>query len=113
MIAPIPPVGSTTPTTLGVNPSDFQMPGIEDVTGPAKTTDTGQGFGAMLEKAIGNLNQLQTDATQQSQALATGQAQNIDQVVMAVEKASLSLELAAQVRNKAVEAYQDIFRMQV
>jgi flagellar hook-basal body complex protein FliE len=112
MIAPIPPVGSTTPS-LGVNPSDFQMPGIEDVTGPAKAADPGQGFGAMLEKAIGNLTQLQNDATQQSQALATGQAQNIDQVVMAVEKASLSLELASQVRNKAVEAYQDIFRMQV
>ena len=46
-------------------------------------------------------------------AKITGQAKDISAVVMSVEKASLELQLAVQLRNKGVEAYQEIFRMQV
>ena len=108
MIAPIPPVGAS-----GVSPTDFQLPGVEDVTGPAQAGDTHGGFGAMLEKALGNLTQAQTDAAQQSQQLAAGKATDVSSVVMSVEKASLEVQLASQIRNKLVEDYQDIFRMQV
>jgi flagellar hook-basal body complex protein FliE len=73
----------------------------------------GTSFGGALESALGKLTDLQNQANQQSQLLATGQSTDVTSVVMAVEKASVSLELASQVRNKAVEAYQDIFRMQV
>jgi flagellar hook-basal body complex protein FliE len=105
MVPAIPPIGSG---------AEFVPPSIGDVTGPAQAAEPqGGGFGAALEKALGALVDSQKEAAVQSQALATGQAQSIDSVVLAVEKASLSLELAAQVRNKAVEAYQDIFRMQV
>ena len=67
----------------------------------------------MLGKAIDSLSSTQADAAAQSQALATGQATDVSSVVMSVERASLALQVAAQVRNKAVEAYQEIFRMQV
>ena len=49
----------------------------------------------------------------QSQALATGQTLDVTSVVTAVQEASLSMQLASQVRNKAVEAYSEIFRTQV
>ena len=52
-------------------------------------------------------------AAAQSQALATGQTQDVTSVVTAVQEASLSMQLASQVRNKAVEAYSEIFRTQV
>jgi flagellar hook-basal body complex protein FliE len=97
------------PINLG---PEFQPPALEDVTGAAKPAQD-KGFGAMLADALGKLSDLQTDAAAQSQALATGQAQSIDDVVLAVEKASLGLEVASQVRNKVVEAYQDVFRMQI
>jgi flagellar hook-basal body complex protein FliE len=88
--------------------------GLEDLTGgQAPGQGQNSGVGTMLEDAVGKLAGLQNDATAQSQALATGQAQSIDSVVMSVERASLALELASQVRNKAVEAYQDLFRMQI
>jgi flagellar hook-basal body complex protein FliE len=67
----------------------------------------------LLTNAIGNLEQTQTNAAAQAQALATGQTQDVTSVVTAVQEASLSMQLAAQVRNKAVEAYSEIFHTQV
>ena len=73
----------------------------------------GTGFGKLLEDSIGKLDQTQANADQQVQALATGKAQDLSTVVMSVEQASLEVQLASQIRNKAVDAYNDIFRMQI
>lgn len=79
---------------------------------PAAGSDAG-GFGKALQGELQKLSDSQAQAADQAQQLATGQATDVTSVVMSVEKASLELQLAAQVRNKAVEAYQEIFRMQV
>ena len=50
---------------------------------------------------------------QASQALATGTATDISAATVAVEKAAIALQLTAAFRNKAVEAYQDVMRMQI
>jgi len=107
MIPPIPPV--STPGVTG----DFQLPALDGATQVAEGTSGGGAFGQMLGDALGKLGDLQIDAASQSQALATGRATDVSAVAMSVERASLALQLAAQVRNKAVEAYQDLFRMQV
>ena len=73
----------------------------------------GETFGGLLAGQIGGLRDLQTEAAAQSQALATGQAQDASEVVMAVERAQLSMQLAAQLRDKSVEAFHEIFRTQV
>ena len=67
----------------------------------------------MLGDSISALAKTQNDAAAQAQALATGQADDPTAVVMAVERAQLSMQLAGQIRNKAVEAAQEIFRTQV
>jgi flagellar hook-basal body complex protein FliE len=67
----------------------------------------------MLANQVQNLQGLQSDAAQQSTALATGQAADPSQVVMAVERARLGMQLASQIRTKLVEAQQDIFHTQV
>ena len=72
----------------------------------------GSGFGGMLADQIGALEKLQSDAATGAQALAAGNA-DPTQVVMAVEKARLSMQLASQIRTKAVEALQDVFHTQV
>lgn len=71
------------------------------------------GFGKALQGAIDGLSNSLAEAGSQSQKLVTGEAQDVAQVTMAVERAVLELQLASQVRNKAVEAYQELFRMQV
>ena len=72
-----------------------------------------QGFGGMLADQVKSLQGLQDNAAQQSQALATGQATDVSQVVMSVERAQLAMQLAANLRDKGVEAFQEIFRTQV
>ena len=73
----------------------------------------GKGFGSFLTQKVGELADLQNQAAQGAQALAAGQATDPTQVVMAVEKARLSMQLASQVRTKATEAINDIFHTQV
>jgi len=80
---------------------------------PAGATSTGNGFGHFLADKVGELDKLQTDAAQGAQDLATGRATDPTQVVMAVEKARLSMQLASQIRTKGVEALNDIFHTQV
>lgn len=92
--------------------AEFSIPGIER-GGAAPTTKPGSGFGALLVQKVGELESLQQEASAQSQGLATGQAESLGDVVLAVEKAALSLQLASAVRTKGVEAYQEIMRMQI
>ena len=87
--------------------------GNADPARKAAAADPADGFGSMLSGAIGQLEHTQQVAAAQSQALATGQTQDVTSVVTAVQEASLSMQLAAQVRNKAVEAYSEIFHTQI
>lgn len=82
-------------------------PGATEEAGPAG------GFGSMLSNAIGGLEKTQEAASTQATELATGQTQDLSSVVTAVQEAQLSMELASQVRNKAVEAYTEIFHTQI
>jgi flagellar hook-basal body complex protein FliE len=81
--------------------------------GAAAPSGGGSGFGSMLTDQLGKLEATQNDAAKASQALATGQASNPEAVVMAVERARLSMQLASTLRNKAVEAFTDVFHTQV
>lgn len=73
----------------------------------------GKSFADTLKDAVGSVNQLQKTADTKMQQLATGKTSDIPEVMMAVEKADIALRLMVQVRNKIIEAYQDIMKMQV
>ena len=73
----------------------------------------GQNFGGALTQAIQGLADTQDQAAQAAQSLATGTATDPSSVVMSVERARLAMQLASQIRTKAVEAEQDIFHTQV
>ena len=70
-------------------------------------------FGEFLTEALGEVNSLQQDAAKASFNLAAGKLQDISQVTIAAEKATIAMQLTMQVRNKVVDAYQEIMRMQV
>jgi flagellar hook-basal body complex protein FliE len=103
MPLPIDPSFATTGTEWSIAPIDGAQPAAA----------TGSGFGDMLGKSLQSLADTQTEAANASQALATGQASDPTAVVMAVERAQLAMQLASQIRTKAVEAAQDIFHTQV
>ncbi len=71
------------------------------------------GFAAFLEKSVGEVNQLLTAADKKSVDLASGKSENIHEAMISFEKAETSLKLMVQARNKALEAYHEIMRMQV
>ena len=73
----------------------------------------GVNFGQLLTDALGDVNKLQLDANQASVNLATGKIQDVSEVVIATEKASIALQLTMQVRTKVIDAYQSIMQMQV
>jgi len=100
MPLPIPPI-----TPLGLAPT----PGSD----PGQTPGSGDAFGHALAGALDKLDAGQQTGAQASQDLATGKATDISGVVNQVEKASLELQLATQVRNKLVDAYSELMRMQI
>ncbi|HHW02871.1 MAG TPA: flagellar hook-basal body complex protein FliE [Thermoanaerobacterales bacterium] len=70
-------------------------------------------FQDILKAAFDSANKLQNDYDELLQRQLVDESINIHDVVIAGEKARLSLELTLQIRNKAIEAYQEIMRMQV
>lgn len=70
-------------------------------------------FSGMLKKAVNDVNKLQLQADDAAKKLAMGQAEDIHQVMITIEQARLAMQMTVQVRNKVVEAYQEISRMQI
>jgi flagellar hook-basal body complex protein FliE len=77
------------------------------------TSEVVGSFSDALRKAMSEVGDLQMRADDLIQKLSTGKVQDVHQVMIASEEAGLSLQLALQLRNKAIEAYQEIMRMQV
>ena len=62
--------------------------------------------------SIDEVNRLQEQADQAIESLSKGETKDIAQTMIAVEKANVSFQLMTQVRNRLIEAYQEIMRMQ-
>lgn len=70
-------------------------------------------FNDFLKSALDNVNKLQIEADNYKMMLATGQVDSIHEVMIASEKASLALQFTLSIRNKVIEAYREIMRMQI
>ena len=86
-----------------------------DLTGAGTNADAG-GSGSflnMLQQSISEVGNYQVTADKAAADLATGKSENIHQTMLALSQAELSFNMMVQVRNKALEAYQEVMRMQV
>nr|MBI3612599.1 flagellar hook-basal body complex protein FliE [Nitrospirota bacterium] len=97
---------------IRITPS-IPLPGAPGVgaAGPAGAAATG--FMGTLKDAIAKVNEVQVEATQAVEKMATGENQNVHQTMIALQKADVSFHLMMQLRNKIVTAYEEIQRMQV
>jgi flagellar hook-basal body complex protein FliE len=73
----------------------------------------GQGFDDWMQLQLNTANQQIMDAEVKVRELASGEEANIHDVMISLEKAKLSFELILAVRNKSLEAYQELMRMQI
>ncbi|MFT3736009.1 MAG: flagellar hook-basal body complex protein FliE [Rhodocyclaceae bacterium] len=72
-----------------------------------------QGFGALFDNAVSGLNQQLMTAETGLQNLAAGKTQNLHEVMINLEHAKLQMQLVMQIRNRVLEAYQELMRTQV
>lgn len=85
------------------------------VTGSVRSehSDAVPSFGETLRSVFERMNQMQNDSAELARQFAAGETDDLVRVVTAAEEASITLQMAVQVRNKVIEAYQEIMRMQV
>lgn len=82
-------------------------------TSGTNAVSSSSGSGNFLKELVGKVNDLQTQADSKIKNMVTGESKELHEVMIAVEKAGISFQFLTQVRNKAVEAYQEVMRMQV
>jgi flagellar hook-basal body complex protein FliE len=89
---------------------------IQAAAGAAQTGSTNKpvgGFADMLGDAVSSLQSISDAADEKVAAFASGEDIELTEVMLAVEAESLSMSFATQLRNRAVEAYQEVFRMNI
>lgn len=90
------------------------VPGAIDAKKTGSAADGGgPSFADTLAESLNKVNDLQKEADAAIEDFATGKTRNIHETMIAVNKADLAFRLTMQVRNKIVEAYQEVMRTQV
>jgi flagellar hook-basal body complex protein FliE len=84
---------------------------VDEVARPERA-DGGTPFAEALGQALSQVDKLQTTADKESEKVAKGGG-NLHEAALALEKADVSIRLATKVRNKLLEAYQEVMRMQL
>jgi len=93
----------------GVSPSAIEFEKLDEM--PKNTGNSG--FLDLLEKGMKEVNDSSKEAEQSSMDLASGKSSNIHETMLAVTKAELGFNMMVQMRNKVIEAYQEVMRMQI
>ncbi len=99
-------------TGPGYQPIVKLSPELEKLVG-SKPAEKSEGFGDLLMEKIKEVDEAQKVADVAIQDVASGKSRNLHEAVLAMEMADTSLRMAVTVRNKVVEAYQEIMRMPV
>lgn len=90
---------------------------IATKAGEAPSTELGESKGArfsnLLERAVGAVNDKLQSADAEKTKVITGETTNLHQAVIAMQEAGVAFSLMVEVRNKLVESYQELMRMQV
>lgn len=95
---------------------DIGLRALSDAAGDSasRTQSTSEkGFSDLLKEGISEVNKTMKASEQSSIDLATGKSTNIHETMLAAAKAELGFDMLVQMRNKAIEAYQEVMRMQV
>ncbi|HUA39704.1 MAG TPA: flagellar hook-basal body complex protein FliE [Candidatus Sulfopaludibacter sp.] len=101
----------TCPSELAPLPASPEIAKPETIN-PAQSAD-GDSFATMLGRMVADVNAQQNIANQTVNALQSGQNVPLHQAVIAMEEANVSFQLMVEVRNRLLDAYQEIMRMQI
>ena len=93
----------------GPNPTGYRLSPLEQVG----RREEAAGFKESLAQTVREIDGLQKEANQAIETMAAGEPKDVHEVMIAMEKAGISLRLMVQVRNKIITAYEEIMRLQV
>lgn len=85
--------------------------GGANAAGQAQGAEGGPSFFDTLKEAIGEVNSLQSEADDSIEKLVTGEQPDVHGTMIALEKADISFRMMMEVRNKILDAYQELMRM--
>jgi len=98
----------------GINGVDFLTSISKSSFSNKGKTDSVEGsFANYLKDALTKVSDLEKESTALTEAFAAGDTDNIHQVMIAAEKADVALQFTMQIRNKIMDAYSEIMRMQI
>lgn len=80
---------------------------------PSQALGQGKSFGEVLLEKLAEVEEMQKEADRLIEKYFAGEVEDVHAVILAVEQANLALQLVVQLRNKVIEAYQEISRMQI
>lgn len=103
---PISPISSVSSAAMS-----FANPVGEALDTPATGGANSPSFAATLESAFGAVNDKMGRASDMAQSFAKGKTSDVHSVMIASEQATIALQMTTQIRNKAVDAYQEIMRI--
>lgn len=95
------------------SPSTDKVGGVSGTVNPSTVSEPGKSFADTLKDAVATVNELSKASDRAAQDLATGRTDNIAEVMLAAEKSDVALKVMVQVRNKIIDAYNEIMKMQV
>lgn len=91
-----------------------EVAGLAGLVAPAPVGERGQaGFANLLKEAIGRVEGLRRAADESTLRLLAGESEEVHQAALAVQRAELAFQFFLEVRNKVVQAYQEIMRMPI
>lgn len=98
---------------IGIQPASLLKPLQTDAKASTGAADLTKSFGDMLNQAMGQLSAQEKTVEVLNDQFVRGDGVDAHQLTINAERLSLGLELTVQIRNKAIEAYQDIMRTQI
>ncbi len=96
-----------------INPLSGSLLINESAPNASKASPGAAGFGDRVKEALNDANDLQLNAANVANQFVKGEIEDVHDVMIAAEKASVSLELVLEVRNKLLDAYREIMKMQM
>lgn len=99
-----------------INGINFLLPNKLDTNtsaGQTEKSDSSADFSAMLKDALKDVNDAQLQADDAVQKVLSGESKDIHSTMIALQKADVSLKMMLEVRNKMMDAYQEIMRTQI
>jgi len=90
-----------------------QETGLNTLLSPTESAPKTESFSQFLSRSIDEVNDMLGAADKSARDLASGKSENLHDAMITMEKAETAFKLLVQVRNKVIDAYQEVMRMQV